>query len=70
MAGSFGYNKETYEVSIKMAMAKLIPSILKYKNPTVIADGTSCRAQIKDQSKIKAVHIANFLEPLIIEKIN
>ncbi len=70
MAGSFGYNKETYEVSIKMAMAKLIPSILKYKNPTVIADGTSCRAQIKDQSKIKAVHIASFLEPLIIEKFN
>ena len=53
-----------------MAMAKLIPSILKYKNPTVIADGTSCRAQIKDQSEIKAVHIANFIEPLIIEKIN
>ena len=70
MAGSFGYNKETYEVSIKMAMTKLIPSILKYKNPTVIADGTSCRAQIKDQSEIKAVHIANFLEPLIIQKIN
>ena len=70
MAGAFGYNKETYEVSIKMAMAKLIPSILKYKNPTVIADGTSCRAQIKDQSEIKAVHIANFLEPLITEKIN
>ncbi len=70
MAGSFGYNKETYEVSIKMAMAKLIPTILKYKNPTVIADGTSCRAQIKDQSAIKAVHIANFLEPLIIEKVD
>ena len=51
-------------------MAKLIPSILKYKNPTVIAAGTSCRAQIKDQSEIKAVHIANFLEPLITEKIN
>jgi len=68
MAGSFGYNKDTYEVSIKMAMAKLIPSILKYKNPTVIADGTSCRAQIKDQSSIKAIHIAKFLEPLIIEK--
>jgi len=65
MAGSFGYNKETYDVSIKMAHAKLIPTILKHDNPIVIADGTSCRAQIKDEANNKAMHLAKFLEPLI-----
>ena len=71
MAGAFGYGTDTYDFSMKMGSAKLFPQVRDAEPETiVVADGTSCRAQIKDQSEIKAVHIANFLEPLIIEKIN
>ena len=65
MAGSFGYNKETYDISKKMANANLIPTILKNDDAIIIADGTSCRTQIKDQAKRKAVHIAKFLDDLV-----
>ena len=49
MAGSFGYDKNTYDISMKMANEKLFPAINKNKGETtIIADGTSCRCQIKD----------------------
>ena len=69
MAGAFGYKKDTYEVSMKMAKEKLIPSILKEKEDTiVIADGTSCRTQIKDGTGKEAIHLAKYLESLIIKE--
>ena len=67
MAGAFGYNKKTYEVSIKMAEEKLFPAIRKAKkNITIIADGTSCRCQIKDGLNREAIHIVQFLDKNII----
>ena len=67
MAGSFGYNKNTYDISLKMAKEKLFPAIMKTKEDiTVIADGTSCRCQIKDGINREAVHVAKFLDENII----
>jgi Fe-S oxidoreductase len=67
MAGSFGYNKNTYDISLKMAKEKLFPAIMKTKEDiTVIADGTSCRCQIKDGINREAVHVAQFLDENII----
>ena len=67
MAGAFGYNKKTYDVSIKMAQEKLFPAINKTKSgTTIIADGTSCRCQIKDGINRDAVHLAQFLDKNII----
>ena len=67
MAGAFGYNKKTYDVSIKMAQEKLFPAISKTKSETtIIADGTSCRCQIKDGINRDAVHLAQFLDKNII----
>ena len=67
MAGSFGYQKKTLSVSIAMAEISLLPAIRKADHETVIvADGTSCRHQIKDGSGRYAVHaievLANALE--------
>ncbi len=67
MAGSFGYQKKTLSVSIAMAEISLLPAIRKADQETVIvADGTSCRHQIKDGSGRYAVHaievLANALE--------
>ena len=67
MAGAFGYDKSTYDISMKMANDKLFPAIKKYKaNVKVIADGTSCRCQIKDGLNIQAIHLAKFLDNNII----
>ena len=69
MAGAFGYNKSTYDISIKMANDKLIPFIKNQKEDVIIiADGTSCRTQIKDGSNRSAMHFSRFLENLIIKE--
>ena len=58
MAGSFGYEKEHYEVSEQIANITLIPAITEknINNAIICASGTSCRHQIKDLSHIKALH--------------
>ncbi len=62
MAGSFGYDSHHYDLSKKMAERVLIPSILSKPDAMVIANGFSCRHQIKDFAKRKAVHIAEAFE--------
>ncbi len=67
MAGAFGYGKDTYDISIKMASERLFPAIKENKeNVTIIADGTSCRSQIKDGTNRQAIHLAKFLDENII----
>jgi len=63
MAGAFGYQAETYDVSMKMAEDALLPSI-RASDPTttIVADGTSCRHQIKDGAMRDAVHVARVIE--------
>src|SRR6185436_15439153 len=62
MAGSFGYEAEHYDVSLKMAELSLLPSIRSSSKDTLlVADGTSCRHQIADGTGRKAVHVARLL---------
>jgi Fe-S oxidoreductase len=57
MAGSFGYEKEHYEISMKIGELVLFPAIRKLeKNVIVAAPGTSCRHQIKDGTGVHALH--------------
>ncbi len=57
MAGSFGYEKEHYEVSMKIGELVLFPAIRKSDADVIIAaPGTSCRHQIKDGLDRKALH--------------
>jgi Fe-S oxidoreductase len=62
MAGSFGYEAEHYDVSLKMAEMTLLPAIRKAGDALVVADGTSCRHQILDGAGREAVHVARVLE--------
>src|SRR5207253_1277918 len=49
MAGSFGYEKEHYELSMQIGELVLFPTIRKQAEDIIIAaSGTSCRHQIKD----------------------
>ena len=63
MAGSFGYEAEHYEVSMKMAEASLLPAVRAAAPDAILAaDGTSCRHQIADGAQRKALHVARILE--------
>jgi Fe-S oxidoreductase len=63
MAGAFGYHTEHYEVSIAMGELALLPAVRAAPDDTVIvADGTSCRAQIGDATGRESVHAALVLE--------
>ncbi|HZM35604.1 MAG TPA: FAD-linked oxidase C-terminal domain-containing protein [Burkholderiales bacterium] len=61
MAGSFGYEAEHYEVSMKMAQLALLPAVRSAPQALVVADGTSCRHQIADGTRREAWHVARLL---------
>lgn len=62
MAGSFGYEKEHYEVSMQMAELSLLPKIRNASAKAILcATGTSCRHQIKDGTTREAQHPVSVL---------
>jgi Fe-S oxidoreductase len=57
MAGSFGYEKEHYELSMKVGELVLFPAVREEDKETiVVAPGTSCRHQIADGTGRKVLH--------------
>ena len=66
MAGSFGYEKEHYELSMQVGEDTLFPKVRNTENNIeIIAAGTSCRHQIKDGTNRLAKHpISLFKEAL------
>lgn len=62
MAGSFGFEEEHYETSMKIGELVLFPTIRKQAAETIIAaNGTSCRHQIKDGTGRTALHPVEIL---------
>lgn len=62
MAGSFGYEKEHYEVSMNIGGLRLFPAVRKSAESTILAaNGTSCRHQIFDGTGRKAHHPVSIL---------
>jgi Fe-S oxidoreductase len=62
MAGSFGYEKEHYDLSMAIGELVLFPAVRNKTADTIIAAaGTSCRHQIKDGTKVKALHPVEIL---------
>ncbi|MBB6459503.1 FAD-binding and (Fe-S)-binding domain-containing protein [Flammeovirga kamogawensis] len=62
MAGSFGYEKEHYKVSMDVGELVLFPTIRKQPSDVIIAAaGTSCRHQIKDGTEREALHPVEIL---------
>lgn len=69
MAGSFGYEAEHFEVSMKVGELVLFPTIRKLEeNVLVAAPGTSCRHQIHDGTHRKAFHPVEILYQALIRK--
>jgi len=68
MAGSFGYEKEHYELSMQIGEQTLFPAIRKADSETLIAAaGTSCRHQIKDGTGKEAMHPVTILRRALIQ---
>ncbi|SHI39481.1 FAD-binding and (Fe-S)-binding domain-containing protein [Aquimarina spongiae] len=68
MAGSFGYEKEHYEISMKVGEQTLLPAVRKAPKDTLIAAvGTSCRHQIKDGTQREALHPVSILYDALIK---
>lgn len=69
MAGSFGYEKEHFEVSQKVAELVLFPTLRKTGAEYIIAAaGTSCRHQIKDGVQRKSFHPVEIMYDALIQK--
>lgn len=68
MAGSFGYEKEHYDVSMKVAELVLLPAVRVAEESTIIAAvGTSCRHQIKDGVGRSSYHPVEILYKALIK---
>lgn len=62
MAGSFGYEKEHFDLSMQIGELVLFPTVRKQPDDVIIAAaGTSCRHQIKDGTSRKALHPVEIL---------
>jgi Fe-S oxidoreductase len=63
MAGSFGFERDHYDVSLKVGELVLLPAVRDAAKDTVIvADGFSCREQIAQTTDRRAVHLAELLQ--------
>ena len=63
MAGAFGYEAEHFDLSLRMAELDLLPAVRAAgDDAVVVADGTSCRHQIRDGTGREALHVARILE--------
>ena len=68
MAGSFGYEKEHYKVSMEIGELKLFPSVRKSgKDVIIAANGTSCRHQIHDGTGRTAIHPISILKNALVD---
>ncbi|NLD49885.1 MAG: FAD-binding oxidoreductase, partial [Clostridiaceae bacterium] len=67
MAGSFGYEKEHYDISMKIGEQSLFPLVREANaNHIISAPGVSCRQQILDGTGVKALHPISILKNALI----
>jgi Fe-S oxidoreductase len=62
MAGGFGYERDHYDVSLAVGERVLLPMVRAASPDTLlIADGFSCREQVRQTTGRKAVHLAEVI---------
>jgi Fe-S oxidoreductase/FAD/FMN-containing dehydrogenase len=62
MAGSFGFEKDHYDISVKIAERALLPAVRRADADTlIVADGFSCREQISQLAGRQPLHLADVL---------
>jgi Fe-S oxidoreductase len=68
MAGSFGYEAEHYDLSMKLAEMSLAPAVRAAPEGTIVAaPGTSCREQIHHSAGREPLHPIEVLADALVE---
>jgi FAD/FMN-containing dehydrogenase/Fe-S oxidoreductase len=68
MAGSFGFEREHYDVSMRVGELVLLPAVRRApKDTMIVADGFSCREQIAQATDRRALHLADLLQLAMTE---
>ncbi len=63
MAGSFGFEKDNYNVSLAVGERVLLPAVRQATPETlIVSDGFSCREQILQTTGRRALHLAEVLQ--------
>ena len=63
MAGSFGFERDHYEISAKAGERALLPAVRNIpRDVLIVADGFSCREQIAQLTDRRALHLAEVIE--------
>ena len=71
MAGAFGFEGEHYDISVRAAERVLLPRLRETSDTTLIlADGFSCREQIRQLSGLRAHHLAEVLNDHLVDVVN
>jgi hypothetical protein len=71
MAGSFGFERDHYDVSMKVGERVLLPAVRKAaKDTLIVADGFSCRTQIAQSTDRRALHLADLIEMAVQEGVD
>src|SRR5438552_16090025 len=66
MAGSFGFEREHYDVSLRIGELVLLPAVRKAAEDTlIVANGFSCREQIAQTTGRRALHLAEVIQMAI-----
>jgi Fe-S oxidoreductase len=68
MAGSFGLEAEHADISMRMAEIDLLPALRAAPDATILANGFSCRHQIREGVNRKPVHVALLLRDALYVK--
>jgi Fe-S oxidoreductase len=67
MAGMFGYEREHYDISMRMAERDLLPAVRAAETATlIVADGMSCKHQIEHGADRRPLHVAEVYASLLV----
>ncbi len=70
MAGSFGFERENYEISLAIGEMELLPAVRNAPPDTlIIADGFSCREQVSQCTGRQALHLAEVIEMALVARL-
>jgi Fe-S oxidoreductase len=62
MAGSFGFERDHYDISVKIGERKLLPAVREAaKDTLVVADGFSCKTQVEELTDRRPLHLAQLM---------
>jgi Fe-S oxidoreductase len=71
MAGSFGFERDHYDVSMKVGERVLLPAVRHApKDALIVADGFSCRTQIAQSTDRRALHLADLMQMAVQDGVH